>query len=134
MDRSGYVETDELWSWVRYRGSVKSAIRGQRGQSFLRCLANALDAMPRQRLIAGRFSDGTDVCPLGALARATGIDLSSVDPEDPWKVAELFDIAEPLAREVAFVNDDAPVCGETPEQRWARVRRWVHENLDEKGD
>lgn len=54
MSRSGYVDDmcDE-WAMIRYRGAVKSAIRGKRGQAFLREMLAALDAMPEKRLTAG---------------------------------------------------------------------------------
>ena len=54
MSRSGYVDDmcDE-WALIRYRGAVKSAIRGKRGQAFLREMLAALDAMPEKRLISG---------------------------------------------------------------------------------
>lgn len=38
---------------IRWRGAVASAIRGKRGQAFLREMLAALDAMPEKRLIAG---------------------------------------------------------------------------------
>ena len=69
-----------------------------------------------------------DVCALGSLGRVRGLDMSHLDPEDPEGVAAAFDIASPLAREIVYINDD---CGynETPEQRWARVRRWVESQI-----
>ena len=39
MNRSGYTEEGDNWSVVRWRGAVKAAIRGKRGQAFLRELA-----------------------------------------------------------------------------------------------
>lgn len=65
-----------------------------------------------------------DVCALGALGRVRGLDLSALDPEQPEGVAAAFDIAEPLAREIVYMNDEA-VWKETPEQRWARMREWI---------
>lgn len=53
MSRSGYTEDcDDNWQLIRWRGAVASAIRGKRGQAFLRELLAALDAMPEKRLIA----------------------------------------------------------------------------------
>lgn len=65
-----------------------------------------------------------DVCALGALGRVRGLDLTALDPEQTDGVAAAFDIAEPLAREIVYMNDE---CGwnETPEQRWKRMRNWV---------
>jgi hypothetical protein len=54
MSRSGYTEEcEDNWQTIRWRGAVKSAIRGKRGQAFLREMLAALDAMPEKRLIAG---------------------------------------------------------------------------------
>lgn len=65
-----------------------------------------------------------DVCALGALGRARGLNMIDLDPEQPEAVAAAFDIAEPLAREIVYMNDEAGYR-ETPEQRWARMRAWV---------
>jgi hypothetical protein len=54
MSRSGYCEDmDDQWAHIRWRGAVTSAIRGRRGQAFLREMLAALDAMPEKRLVAG---------------------------------------------------------------------------------
>ena len=54
MSRSGYVDDMcDQWAMIRYRGAVRSAIRGRRGQAFLREMLAALDAMPEKRLTAG---------------------------------------------------------------------------------
>lgn len=76
------------------------------------------------------YRDG-DVCALGSLGRARGVDMSELDPEDPDGVAAAFDIASPLAREIVYINDE---CGynETPEQRWTRVRAWAAANINSK--
>lgn len=63
MSRSGYIDELDQWDLIRYRGQVASAIRGKRGQAFLRDLLAALDAMPEKRLIAGTFErDDGDMC------------------------------------------------------------------------
>jgi hypothetical protein len=87
-----------------------------------------------------------EVCAIGALGKARGIDMSKVNPENTEKVGLLFDIADPLVREIVYHNDE---CGEgrrvpipnvlqsrgdyfgwqlipeTPEERWVRMRKWV---------
>jgi len=125
MSRSGYSEDLEPWQMIKWRGQVMSAIRGKRGQQFLRDLLAALDAMPEKILIHGDLidSDG-DVCAIGALGKARGIDMSKIDPEDPPQVAAAFDIAHQLAQEIVYENDEWS-HGETPEQRWVRMRKWV---------
>ena len=51
MSRSGYTDDfDDQWALIRWRGAVTSAIRGKRGQEFLREMAAAMDAMPEKSL------------------------------------------------------------------------------------
>ena len=52
MSGSGYNDDCDGWALIRWRGAVASAIRGRRGQAFLRDLLAALDAMPDKRLVA----------------------------------------------------------------------------------
>ena len=66
-----------------------------------------------------------DVCALGSVGKMRGLDMSSLDPHDPDTVASAFDCAAQLAREVTYINDECGPYGETPEQRFARVRGWV---------
>lgn len=116
-----------------WRGMVASATRGKRGQAFFRALVAALDAMPEKRLIANALEADGEVCALGALGRARGIDMKDVDPECPEQVAPLFNIAECLAQEVTFMNDeyfDFYWMGNTrheftPEERWKKMREWA---------
>ena len=124
MSRSGYSENLDNWAMIKWRGQVASAIRGKRGQEFLRDMLAALEALPSKRLIAEDLldSDG-EVCAMGALALARGIEVSRVDPEEPEAVAALFDIAPQLAQEVAYENDE--FRRETPEQRYERMKRWI---------
>lgn len=132
MSRSGYSDDIDNWDLIRWRGMVASSIRGKRGQQFFRDLLAALDAMPEKRLIAGdlRRSDG-EVCAIGALGVARGVDLSKIDPTEPSEVSAAFNIAECLAQEVAYFNDEVGPWqfNETPEQRWVRMRAWVESKL-----
>lgn len=165
MSRSGYVDDmGDQWAMIRYRGAVSSAIRGRRGQAFLREMLAALDAMPEKRLISGALVfDGQpeipwdvrphedviiggdmlvtgwgetvrvgDVCAMGCLGRARGTKMDNIDAHEPAHVSALFGIAEALAREVAYINDETG--GASPELRFERVRKWVVENLREDGD
>ena len=128
MSRSGYIDDmDDQWAFIRWRGAVESSIRGKRGQAFLTDLRDALDAMDAKRLIAGVLEEAGEVCALGALGRAKGVDMSEIDPDDSATVSATFGIAEPLAQEIVFVNDDFHDA--TPEIRWARMRRWVAGNI-----
>lgn len=141
MSRSGYVDGDELeqWGLIRWRGAVKSAIRGKRGQAFFKEMLAALDAMPDKRLVAAELQIDGEVCAMGAVARARGIDVAEVDPEDPEAVAQTFSVAPTLVREIAFRNDEAApyreqstgryTQDETPEERWQRMRHWVQSQI-----
>lgn len=128
MSRAGYTEDfDDQWDLIMWRGAVASAIRGKRGQTFLKDLLAALDALPTPRLIKNEFESQGDVCALGAVAQRRRIDLSKYDPEYPDCVEREFDIADALAREIMWQNDSG--WRETPELRFVRVRKWVAEQI-----
>jgi len=133
MSRHGYNDDIDNWAMIKWRGQVASAIRGRRGQKLLTDLLAALDAMPEKRLIAHELEevDG-EVCALGALGKARGMDMKELDPEEPESVAAAFDIAPQLAREIVYENDeydwiyvDSGRREVTPEERWAYMRKWV---------
>ncbi|KVN91186.1 hypothetical protein [Burkholderia ubonensis] len=133
MSRSGYSDDCGGWPLIRWRGAVNAAIKGARGQAFLRELAAALDAMPEKRLIANelRSADG-EFCTLGVLGAVRGIEMSKLDPDDRDSVAAAFGIAPALAAEIVFENDDACWYDEKPEARWGRMRQWVESNLKDE--
>lgn len=126
MSRSGYSDDcDDQWASICWRGAVASAIRGKRGQDFLRELLRDLDAMPDKRLIDGELIAEGQVCAIGSVGRARGVDMTAIDPEDFHAVARTFGISRALAQEIEFMNDEAGSWRETPEQRWTRMRQWV---------
>jgi hypothetical protein len=115
---------------IKWRGQVASAIRGKRGQALLVDLVKALDAMPEKVLITEALIDAEgDVCALGAVGVRRGIAMDNLDPEEPESVAAVFDIAEQLAREITYINDDGGRYDETPQQRWERVRAWAIQHI-----
>jgi hypothetical protein len=127
MSRSGYDDCCDGWDLIRWRGAVKSAIRGQRGQAMLKELAVALDAMPEKKLIANDLESPQGVCAMGCLGKAKGLDMSHTDAYEPHQVAKLFGIADALAQEISHINDE---WGRgTPEQRWQIVRDWVADSI-----
>lgn len=161
MSRSGYTDDcDDDQAWI-YLGHLNSAINGKRGQAALRELAEALDAMPEKRLGAESLvtSDG-EFCTLGVLGNARGIDMVKIDPEDWDAVANAFDIAPAMAREIMYKNDETvpghdyvlidifgpPRYGysrresfavERPadmvsSDRWRLMRNWVGDRLKEQ--
>lgn len=122
MSRSGYTDDiDDNWRHIMWRGAVNSAIRGSRGQAFLRELIAALDAMPEKRLASESLvtADG-EFCTLGVVGAARGMDMSTLDPEDWHQVAKAFGLAQAMVREIVFENDemidewdwqDVEICG-----------------------
>jgi len=89
MSRHGYVDFDgeDVLAEGRWRGAMLSAIRGKRGQAFLRELIEALDALPAKELAAHSFTRGGEVCALGSVALKRGLDVSEFEPgegEDSW--------------------------------------------------
>lgn len=140
MSRSGYTDDPNNWAMIKWRGRVASAIRGKRGQQLLRELAAAMDAMPVKELVTNDLQRDGGYCALGVVGAARGVDLASIDTEDPEQLSRAFNIAEPMAQEIEYINDE---CGndyknvngkwvhapETPEERWQRVRKWVAEQI-----
>jgi hypothetical protein len=145
MSRSGYTDDYDDADIAMWRGQVVSAIRGKRGQAFLRDLLAALEALPDKRLIAGHMEKDGCVCATGALGKARGVDMTAIDKlveaEDDYDsdlvgyaVARAFDIAQPLAREVLFMNDEGSWywVPESDEQRYERMVKWVKSKIRER--
>jgi hypothetical protein len=127
VSRSGYsddCENAQLW-----RTAVSNAIRGKRGQAFLREMLEALDAMPDKRLIHGQLREAEGgVCAMGAVGAKRGMQMDNLDVCDPRRVADAFGIARVLAAEIAFENDEGVGYWMTDEddgKRWQRMRDWV---------
>lgn len=139
MSRSGYGDDcDDQWSHIMWRGAVKSAIKGKRGQAFFKEMLAALDALPVKRLVANELEapdliacshwglfDARSVCAIGAVGKARGVDMSDIDPEDYESVAVKFGIARAMAQEVVYLNDEDGPFREAPEARFARMRKWI---------
>ena len=137
MSRSGYSDDYEGWATIMWRGAVASAIRGKRGQAFLREMVEALDAMEDKRLVVALLDAPVGCCAMGAVVRSRGLDVSDVVAEDPKQVAEILGIARAMAAEIAYENDEAGWSWrgrETPEQRWVRMRAWAQGRLKGIGD
>lgn len=126
MSRSGMREDDgeDNWAFIRFRGSVAASLRGKRGQAALRELLAALDAMPNKRLIAEQLVADGEYCALGVLGAARGISIEELNPEDYDQIAEAFNIAPVMVREIEYLNDEGSHLV-TPEQRWQEMRGWV---------
>jgi hypothetical protein len=145
MSRSGYTdEMDNSWDHIMWRGAVASSLRGKRGQSFLKEMLAALDTLPMKRLVANKLAapdliacshwglfEAESVCAIGSVGKARGINMADLNPENYTAVAGEFGIAQTMAREIAFINDEAGLYKETPEQRFARVRAWIESEIRE---
>ena len=133
MSRSGYTDdvSDDPLASGRWRQAVKRAIKGKRGQAFLRELAAAMDAMPEKVLITDELIDlYGDCCTIGVVCKSRGLDISTVDYDDPQAVGDAVGIAKAMAAEIEFENDgDFWRRDETPEQRWQRMRKWVADQI-----
>lgn len=131
MSRSNYDEDcSDSWANIRWRGAVNSAIRGKRGQQFLKETLQALNEMPEKKLIAADLIDPDGcVCALGCIGKKKGVAIEDIDPDDNWTVAKEMNIAYALACEISWVNDEAGPWKEAPEQRYIRVRDWVASNV-----
>lgn len=134
MSRSGYTDDfNNGWTLIRWRGAVASALRGRRGQAFLRELIAALDALPEKKLIVHELEVDGAVCAIGAVGRQRGIDMTALDPEDHEKIAATFDVAHALTCEIFYINDEE-LGRATPEERFLEVRRWAVSKIEEKKD
>jgi hypothetical protein len=135
MSRSGYSDDyDDLWAHIRWRGAVSSAIRGKRGQAILRELVVALDALPEKCLAADSLetADG-EYCALGAIGKLRGMDMTHIDSEAREAVAQAFSVADALAAEIMFQNDEWITPSRFKlmdgERRWAHMREWALKNI-----
>ncbi len=131
MSRSGYTDEGDCDNLGLWRASIARATRGKRGQAFLHEMAAALDAMPVKELIAGEVvREDNQVCAIGSVALARGLKVTELDVYDGDAVGKTFGIAQCLAREIAFENDDDfGSKTETPAERWRRMRTWVASQL-----
>ena len=129
MSRSGYTEEYDPKLSNLWDGAVAKAIRGKRGQSFLRELIEALDAMPEKRLVQDVLEKNGAVCAIGSVGVLRGIDMSNIDVEDYDGIAKIFGISRALAQQIESENDECSPFGETPETRWQRMRDWAVENI-----
>ncbi|KQX34657.1 hypothetical protein [Variovorax sp. Root434] len=108
MSRSGYSDDyDEDGTGGLWRGAVRRAIQGKRGQAALHELAKALDAMPAKTLAAeSLMTEEGEFCTLGVLGQARGLGMEPIDPEDWDAVAKAFNLAPAMVREIVYENDE----------------------------
>lgn len=135
MSRSGYSDDCDGAELNLWRGAVNSAIKGKRGQAFLREALAALDAMPEKKLTVDTLHEPVsgEFCTLGVVGAARGMDMKPLEYADRDQVASAFAISEALAAEIMFENDDQEywggMQGATPETRWRRMRAWIESHI-----
>lgn len=126
MSRSGY--SDDCEGLNLWRGAVERALKGKRGQAFLKELAAAMDAMPEKRLIADELQADGGFCTIGVLGHARGLDMARIDPHDSDQVSKVFGIAPAMAREIVYENDEGDATCEWREMEFCGpVRPYHHE-------
>jgi hypothetical protein len=139
MSRSGYIEDfEDQWGLIRWRGAVKSAIRGQRGQVFLKEMLTALDSLPEKKLISGFVkTEQGEVCALGSVLAKRNADTSKIEQafkedfdedyiDEEWLTDELsglLNISGALVREIEYINDEEAPSNDY--ERFNYVRNWV---------
>lgn len=121
MSRSDYSDDCYGVELTLWRGAVRKAMNGKRGQAFLREMVVAMDALPEKRLAVGALVSGDGYCALGAVGRSREIEMTDgeVDRDD---TARMFGVAPAMTAEIMDVNDRDH---ESPEERFARVRAWA---------
>lgn len=139
MSRSGYTDDydGENWSLICWRGAVKAAMRGKRGQQFFGDIRDAFDAMPVKELAAGSFKESNGcLCTLGVIGAQRGIDLREMEDAADYgnydQIGKAFGTARALVQEIMWVNDEGNWGRkETPAERWARMRAWVVDQISD---
>ena len=61
------------------------------------------------------------------------VGMTGLDPDDMDSVAPAFGIADAMAREIVYWNDEGGPGCESPEHRWRRMREWVAAQIKTDG-
>jgi hypothetical protein len=113
---------------------LSATLYSKRGKERLREFASILDAMPEKKLIANTLEREGQVCFVGAICRAKGVEMPKPRYDDD---CDIYDTAESgqragipwtLAWTMGSLNDNQ--WGRlSPEERWLAARRWIDEQL-----
>lgn len=134
-------------AWALWERTVRNALHGRKGRAVLAELRAALLALPAPRVAEGYgMTEEGEVCALGALAlhrHRQGRFLPAADEESLRGRLEAVDsegesralgtqmgIGAALAFGIALENDDGGPHRETPEERHARILRWIDRLLE----
>lgn len=129
MSRSGYCDDLDNWALIRWRGAVNSAIKGKKGQAFLREILDAMEKTEVKELTHNGFQADGKFCTLGLVGENRKLDMESIDSEDSEMVADAFRISKALAKEIMFENDEGGYYKETDFNRFKRMQLWVQQNI-----
>lgn len=134
MSRSGYSDECDGPELNLWRGAVNQAIKGKRGQAFLRESLAALEAMSSKRLTTDSLHQPAsgEFCTLGVVGANRGVDLKALEYAEPKEVAKAFGISHALAAEIMYENDEGWNYPNTPELRWERMREWIKSEIIER--
>lgn len=133
-----------------YQANTRRALKGRKGQAFLKEMEEALVALPMKKLIEGRICEAGQVCAMGAFAlkrrRDAGADIKAaldwLEAEDPGEgdatetalfSKKHFGVMECLSFEMAWVNDDDNGVKQADEDRYERVLKWVRSRIKKEG-
>lgn len=112
-----------------YHANVERAIRGKRGQEFLRELKAALESLPKKALISGFMEHDDMVCALGAVGKARGMnDLERFNDSGTYALSKSLGITQTLATVIIYQND---YCAKMmmPNVRYDAMLYWVERNI-----
>ena len=142
MSRSGYCDADygdqeTILAQGRWAGMVASALRGNRGQAFLKTALEALEKMETKRLAEDTFKTNEgEMCFFAAVADARGISLpledlnESAEAEDDEYIADVladaFNIAPCMVRELLYYNDEFM---SNPEERYEFMKNLISKKV-----
>lgn len=164
MSRHGYSddysnEWHDIAANGRWKASLNRAIKGKRGQAFLRAFIDQLESMPldKRELGADSITEPSGaMCSLGVMLHANGKPAPSPESEsylgpfegwEEWEtrewwtenagpaIAEDLNIAKSMAEEIMYVNDEwfnpPRDCPRQRERRlrWAYMLRWAKSKL-----
>lgn len=145
MSRIEYNDECESNFQYLWPSIARRAIKGKRGQEFLKELEAALVALPEKKLIMNELCDKDgQVCVLGAVAverrvkdGATREDAKRKIHEECWdessavqQAREELGITHVLSWEIMHKNDEL-YYKMTPEQRYKAMLAWVREQIGE---
>ena len=133
MSRSGYTDDwdGDNWQMIMANGAYQKAVKGKRGQAFLREALAVLEAMETKELVEDTLQEDGAYCVLGAVGAARGLNLDEINTNNYPQLSQVFNISKTLARQLMHENDEWVEwrVGMTPAEerhkRWLAVHRYL---------